>query len=110
MKFSPPLLLSSVSHSIAWEGRIMVIGFAGGEVPKIPANILLVKNVSAIGFYWGQHALKDNAAYRKSVEDVFKLCDQGKISPHIGKVWTLDQVKYNWTSFNSFITFLFSKF
>ncbi|XP_071817833.1 quinone oxidoreductase-like protein 2 homolog isoform X2 [Apostichopus japonicus] len=79
-------------RSIAWEGRIMVIGFAGGEVPKIPANILLVKNVSAIGFYWGQHALKDNAAYRKSVEDVFKLCDQGKISPHIGKVWTLDQV------------------
>lgn len=83
----------------------MVIGFAGGEVPKIPANILLVKNVSAIGFYWGQHALKDNAAYRKSVEDVFKLCDQGKISPHIGKVWTLDQVKYNWTSFYSFIIF-----
>lgn len=79
-------------RSIAWEGRIMVIGFAGGEIPKIPANILLVKNISVLGFYWGQHAIKDNSAYRKSVEDVFKLCEEGKISPHVGKVWPLNQV------------------
>lgn len=77
---------------IAWEGRIMVIGFAGGDVPKIPANILLVKNISAVGLYWGMHAMQDIAAYKKSVEDVFALYEQGKITPHIGNVWTLDEV------------------
>src|SRR5579883_2498721 len=42
-------------RSIAWEGRIIVIGFAGGRVPQIPANLVLVKNCDVIGFYWGSY-------------------------------------------------------
>ena len=42
-------------RSIAWEGRIIVIGFAGGRVPQIPANLVLVKNIDIIGFFWGSY-------------------------------------------------------
>ena len=49
-----------------------MIGFAGGEVPQIPANILLVKNVDVIGFYWGAYATLDKAAFRQSMEALLR--------------------------------------
>ncbi len=53
--------------SIAYEGRIAVIGFAGGTIPKIPANLLLVKCCSAVGVWWGNSAVKNPAAFQVSV-------------------------------------------
>ena len=44
-----------ILNSIAWEGRLLVVGFAGGEIPQIPANLLLLKNASAVGLYWGRY-------------------------------------------------------
>ena len=46
--------------SIAFEGRLLIIGFASGDIPKIPANILLVKAVSAVGVYWGSYRYIEN--------------------------------------------------
>jgi len=66
------------------EGRILVIGFASGEVPQIPANILLVKNVDVIGFYWGAYAGLDKAAFRQSMETLLRLYEDGRLTPHIG--------------------------
>ncbi len=66
------------------EGRILVIGFAGGEVPQIPANILLVKNVDVIGFYWGAYAALDRETFRRSMEDLLRMYEDGKLTPHIG--------------------------
>ena len=43
-------------RSIAWGGRIIIIGFASGRIPQVPANILLVKNIDVIGFYWGSYS------------------------------------------------------
>src|SRR3546814_6165270 len=40
---------------IAWSGRLLVIGFAAGRVPQVPANILLVKNIAVMGVYWGSY-------------------------------------------------------
>ena len=48
-------LFEASLRSIAWEGRLLVIGFASGKIPQIPANVLLVKNASAVGFYWGSY-------------------------------------------------------
>ncbi|MCZ4281022.1 NADPH:quinone oxidoreductase family protein [Kiloniella laminariae] len=78
-------------RSIAWNGRIIIIGFAGGRVQQIPANHLLVKNVSCLGFYWGsflQHAPDQVATAFSKLFDWHK---EGKLTPHISARFPLEQ-------------------
>jgi len=70
-------------RSVAWRGRLLVIGFAAGNIQQIPANILLVKNVSAIGFYWGSYRRHDPALVRQGFETLLNWHVNGKIKPHI---------------------------
>ena len=73
------------------EARLMPIGFASGDVPQIPANHLLVKNIDVIGFYWGGY-LKFNAkALTDSMAELFDWYASGRIKPHISHVFPLDQ-------------------
>ncbi|WP_027136207.1 NADPH:quinone oxidoreductase family protein [Geminicoccus roseus] len=76
---------------IAWEGRIVVVGFASGDVPQIPANILLVKNASALGFFWGSYRKHDPGRLRESFEQIFDWLEKGRIRPHVSDVLPLDQ-------------------
>ena len=69
--------------SIAWSGRLLVIGFAGGQVPQIPANILLVKNISAMGIYWGSYRKKDPERLVPAFAELFAWWQEGKIKPHV---------------------------
>ena len=65
------------------EARVIVIGFASGDVPQIPANIILVKNITVIGFYWGGY-LKFNApALTDSLAELMALHAQGRLRPHV---------------------------
>ncbi len=73
------------------EGRFIVIGFAGGEVPNFPANILLVKNIDIIGFYWGAYAAFKPQVLTKSLMDLMALYAQGRLSPHISHALPLTQ-------------------
>jgi NADPH2:quinone reductase len=70
-------------RAIAWEGRIVIVGFAGGTVPQIPANILLVKNASAIGFYWGSYRRHDPVRLKAQFDDLFAWYVAGKLKPHV---------------------------
>ena len=70
-------------RSLAWEGRIVIIGFAGGDIQQIPANILLVKNVSTIGFYWGSYRKHDPDRVRQGFETLLQWQVQGRIKPHV---------------------------
>lgn len=70
-------------RSIAWGGRLLVIGFAGGAVQQIPANILLVKNVAAIGFYWGSYRKHDPALVKDGFETLLGWISEGRIRPHV---------------------------
>ncbi|MBI3444029.1 MAG: NADPH:quinone oxidoreductase family protein [Magnetospirillum sp.] len=76
---------------IAPDGRILVIGFASGTVPQIPANILLVKNVTVIGYYWGAYRKINPAQVRQSMQEALDWWAAGKLSPHVSKVMRLDQ-------------------
>ncbi|CAH1265208.1 VAT1 [Branchiostoma lanceolatum] len=79
--------------SLAWEGRILVAGFAGGDIPKIPANILLVKNISASGLYFGKYAIKNIGVLRQMVKDSLALMEEGKIKgPPQPTTFKLEQV------------------
>lgn len=66
------------------EGRLLAIGFAGGEVPQVPANLLLVKNLSVIGLYWGGYLQFAPQALTASLATLVDWHGRGWISPHIG--------------------------
>jgi NADPH:quinone reductase len=85
-------LLESGIRSLNWDGRAVVVGFAGGQIPKIPANILLVKNVSLCGLYWGAHAKGNPKLMAQSTSEVIRLWAEGKIKPHISHRFPLDKV------------------
>jgi NADPH2:quinone reductase len=69
--------------ALAWEGRIVSVGFASGTVPQIPANRLLVKNVGVLGFYWGSYRRRDPARLRAAFAALFGWCEIGAIRPEI---------------------------
>jgi NADPH2:quinone reductase len=71
-------------RGIAWGGRLLIIGFAAGRIPEIPANRLLLKSASAVGVFWGAFATREPAANRANFERLFDLYATGKIDPKIG--------------------------
>ncbi len=66
---------------VNWGARLVVIGFAGGPVPQIPANILLVKNISAIGFYWGSYRRRRPALLEPQFRELFQWWREGRLKP-----------------------------
>lgn len=70
-------------------GRLLPIGFAGGEVPRIPANLLLVKNLTAIGFYFGAFAALRPDVVRDSFATLFAWHAAGRLRPHVSHVLPL---------------------
>jgi NADPH:quinone reductase len=70
-------------RSIAWEGRIVVIGFAAGRISQIPANLVLVKNCDVIGFYWGSYRRHKPAQVRQSCKTLLSWFEAGKLKPHV---------------------------
>ena len=71
-------------RSLNWNGRAVVIGFAGGAIPKIPANLLLVKNVSVSGLFWGAHLVHDPHSMMDSARQLIDWWLAGELRPHIG--------------------------
>ena len=78
--------------SIAFEGRLLVIGFTSGEIPKIASNLLLVKSCSAMGVYWGSYSMREPAAFMESVNKSAEYLLQGKINPQISTTYPLNKV------------------
>ena len=76
---------------VAPDGRILIVGFASGTVPQIPANILLVKNVTVMGYYWGAYRKINPAMVRGSMQEALDWWADGKLSPHVSKVMDLDR-------------------
>jgi NADPH2:quinone reductase len=73
------------------EGRILSIGFASGEVPQVPANILLVKNLSVMGFYWGGYLAFAPEKLTASLSELMALFEAGRITPHVSATFPLDR-------------------
>jgi NADPH2:quinone reductase len=74
----------------AFECRIIIVGFAGGKIQRIPANILLVKNIDVIGYYWGAYATHGLQLLRESFADLAKMYGQGKLRPLVGATFPLE--------------------
>lgn len=76
---------------IAWEGRILVIGFASGTIPQAPANLALVKNASIVGVFWGAYSQRDPKVLIGSLMKLMQWYNEGKIKPHISKVYPFEE-------------------
>ena len=85
-------LSKAALRSLAWCGRLLVIGFAAGDVPQIPANYLLVKNISVVGVYWGAYKTKEPEIYRATFDELAKWYAEGRLKPHVSQVFPLAQV------------------
>lgn len=68
---------------IAWSGRLLVIGFAAGRVPQVPANILLVKNVAVMGVYWGSYRRHAPERLTEQFHELFRWLEAGLLKPHV---------------------------
>ncbi|MFN3210995.1 MAG: NADPH:quinone oxidoreductase family protein [Roseovarius sp.] len=75
------------------EARILAIGFASGDVPKIPANHLLVKNISVIGFYWGGYLAFRPEVVTDSLSRLFDWYAQDRLKPHVSHVLPLERAQ-----------------
>lgn len=76
---------------LAWEGRLLVIGFASGRIPEAPANYLLVKNASAVGVFWGAYMRHNPQVVVESFKTLMGWYAEGKIKPHISHRFALDE-------------------
>jgi NADPH2:quinone reductase len=77
---------------VAWGGRVIIIGFASGRIPQAPANILLVKNIDVIGFYWGSYQARKPQLLRDSYAKLLRWFDEGKLKPHVSQHCDLKDV------------------
>ncbi|XP_078417636.1 5-taurinomethyluridine-[tRNA] synthase subunit GTPB3, mitochondrial [Cetorhinus maximus] len=80
--------------SLAWEGRIVVVGFAGGNIPTVPANLLLLKNVAAMGVYWGKYQHQNFPVFSRSIMSAIQYCQEGRTKPHVGATYKLQQCNF----------------
>jgi NADPH2:quinone reductase len=78
-------------RSIAWQGRFLVIGFAAGEIPKLPLNLVLLKGCDVLGVYWGSWVEREPAGHRANTEQLLSWCAEGKLSSHVHAVYPLSE-------------------
>jgi len=84
-KFAEPAL-----RSMNWGGRYLVIGFAGGEIPKIPLNLALLKSVDIRGVFWGAWTLRDPKGHQNNMGEIMEMYKTGKIKPRVSNQYALE--------------------
>jgi len=76
-------------RAIAWKGRHLVVGFAAGEIPKLPLNLTLLKGCDVLGVYFGDWVRREPAAYRAHLDQLARGASEGKLSCHVDRVYPL---------------------
>ena len=77
-------------RSLAWEGRLLVIGFPAG-IPRLPLNLTLLKSCDVRGVFWGAFAARAPEANAEHIRTLFRLWDEGRIAPRVSRTWPLAQ-------------------
>jgi NADPH2:quinone reductase len=84
-------LAESALRSMAWRGRYLVIGFAGGDIPRIPLNLPLLKGCAIVGVYWGSFAQREPDVQAANVAELWEHFERGRLKPIVGEVHALPQ-------------------
>jgi NADPH2:quinone reductase len=78
-------------RSMAWRGRLLVIGFAAGDIPRIPLNLVLLKGCAVVGVFWGDFLRREPWAFMESVDQLGTWFRAGKLKPHISATFPLER-------------------
>jgi NADPH2:quinone reductase len=79
-------------RALAWGGRLLVVGFAAGGIPRIPLNLLLLKSCDLVGVFWGESTRRDPAGHRRNMEDIARWVAEGRLKPHIHATMPLEDI------------------
>ena len=86
-------MTEQVLRSTKWNGRLLVIGFAAGDIPEIPLNLTLLKGNSIVGVFWGRFTQEQPEQHRTNFRTIIEWADEGRLNPQIDMVYSLDQAK-----------------
>jgi NADPH2:quinone reductase len=78
-------------RSLAWRGRLLVVGFAAGEIPKLPLNLALLKGASVVGVFWGDFARRQPKEFAQSIRQLGQWYGEGKLKPHVSQTLPLEK-------------------
>lgn len=78
-------------RSIAWRGRLLAIGFAAGDIPKIPLNLPLLKGCSIVGVFWGEFSRREPERFAESIAHLTRWFQEGAIKPHVSATFPLER-------------------
>jgi len=78
-------------RSIAWRGRLLVVGFAAGDIPRIPLNLTLLKGCSIVGVFWGEFTRREPERFAESMQRLFTWYGAGLLKPHISETFPLER-------------------
>ena len=94
-------LAEPVFRSIAWRGRYLVVGFAGGGIPALPWNLALLKGASVVGVFWGDYVKREPQANAAALMQLAQWYGQGKIKPVIDRELPMSELKAAYTRMGS---------
>ena len=77
-------------RSTAWKGRFLVIGFAAGDIPRVPLNLPLLKGCSIVGVFYGEHGTRSPHEQRALVDELIEMLAAGRIKPQVTAQFSLD--------------------
>ena len=78
-------------RNCAWRGRHLVIGFANGDIPRVPSNLMLLKGCSLVGVFWGRYVKTEPASWARDLATLFQWLRQGRLRPHIAGRYPLER-------------------
>lgn len=78
-------------RSTAWRGRVLVVGFAAGDIPRIPLNLTLLKGCSIVGVFWGDFTRREPKAFAQSLAQLGAWFREGKLKPHVSQTFPLEK-------------------
>ena len=78
-------------RSMAWRGRLLVVGFAAGDIPKISLNLVLLKGCAIVGVFWGDFLRREPWAFMDSVDQLGRWFGEGKLKPHVSATFPLER-------------------
>jgi NADPH2:quinone reductase len=78
-------------RSTAWNGRFLVVGFAAGDIPRVPLNLALLRGCSIVGVFWGSFVYRQPERHRANVTEMVEWWRQGRLRPHTSAVYPLDR-------------------
>lgn len=84
-------LSEAALRATGWRGRYLVIGFAAGQIPKLPLNLVMLKGCDVLGVFWGDAIVREPEAHRDNMEQLLAWMREGRIRPHLHAVYPIEE-------------------